>query len=729
MNKIYFTLMIHAHQPVGNFHEVIEEAYQHSYLPFLQLLETHPRIRLSLHFSGALLEWIERHHAEYFDMLRALLERRQIELMGGGFYEPILTLIPERDALAQIERLSDFLKSKFGLRPRGLWLPERLWEPQLPSTLARAHVDYLCLDDTHFLAAGLSPEDLFGYYITEDLGNKVRIVAGIKRLRYFIPFREPSETLDYLRSVSEKHAHGLVTMADDLEKFGAWPHTYEHVYLNGWLKRFFQALEENPDWIEMIPAGEYLEAFPPLGRVYLPTAAYSEMMTWALPPEKQLQLEEAESFLKNSDPTKIVEPFIHGGFFRNFFARYPEANLLHKRMIRCSHRLEELRNRGLYASDEAQTLWNRAYDHLLRAQSNDPYWHGVFGGLYAPHLRLSAQRNLSMGESCADEVELSLTGQTKTIVEVVDFDCDQEDEIYISAPGFSALFAPGDGATLQFLDFKPASIDVINTLRRRKEAYHHKVADATENILIRDGVKTIHEGTFAKEANLHRRLIYDPYSRNCFRLVCFPSTGGFDQFAAAELEVDTPMAGGKYALTLASSLPNRIDRSFLPRRLSVDDLIFRSVGEKGSPKVRKRFKFSSSENDELEIACRVDVDWGSTEVGERVLGLELAFNLLAPDEPDRYFQMGDRKEPLKWQGICENLDEVLLIDEYQKIKIEIKVPEPTAWWIVPLYAVAQSEDGFELIYEGSAILPHWKVEPSKDKTFHTWVSVRLTRLE
>ncbi|MBZ5536546.1 MAG: DUF1926 domain-containing protein [Acidobacteriia bacterium] len=730
MNKIYFSLVIHAHQPAGNFHEVIEDAYRHAYLPFLQRLELHPHIRLTLHFSGALLEWIERHRPEYFDMLRGLIARRQVELMGGGFYEPILPLIPGRDALAQLERLGEYLKLRFGLRPRGVWLPERVWEPQLPSILARAHVDYLCLDDTHFLLAGLSPDDLFGYYTAEDLGNTVRVVAGSKRLRYFIPFREPSETIDHLRSVSEKHGDRLVVMADDLEKFGAWPHTYEHVYQNAWLDRFFQALEENHEWIEVVPAGEYLEAFHPLGRVDLPTASYSEMMAWALPAEKQLQLEAAETFLKHSDGAHLVEPFVRGGFFRNFFSRYPEANLLHKRMVRCSHRLEELRNRGLYAHDEALSLWNRAYDHLLRSQGNDPYWHGVFGGLYAPHLRLSAQRNISAAESLADEVEHSLTGFVRTVVEVTDFDCDQEDEIYISAQNFSALFDPNDGATLQFLDFKPCSMDVINTLRRRKEAYHQKIAGAGENLVLRDGIQTIHERPLAKQPHLERALTYDPYPRNCFRVICFPSSREFDDFATTALGDDFELAAGRYSLAFAPPLssPRPTNNPLLSHPISVDDLIFRSLGSKSTPKVRKRFKFISPEAEALEIACRVDMEWGKAEAEEKKIGMELAFNLLAPDEADRYFVLGKRNEPLSWQGCCEDLDEVALVDEYQKIRIGIKVPGPTTWWITPLNAVAQSEDGFELIYEGSAILPHWKFDSAIQKTFHTWVTVRVTRL-
>src|SRR5271169_4895072 len=97
LSKVHFALGIHSHQPVGNFDHVIEEAYQRSYAPFLTVLALHPRVRASLHYSGILLEWIEHRHPEFFDKLRQMIGRGQIELVGGGYYEPILPAIPDRD--------------------------------------------------------------------------------------------------------------------------------------------------------------------------------------------------------------------------------------------------------------------------------------------------------------------------------------------------------------------------------------------------------------------------------------------------------------------------------------------------------------------------------------------------------------------------------------------------------------------------------------------------------
>ena len=98
-NKITLLLGIHCHQPVGNFEWVLEDGYKKAYLPFVEALERHPKIKMALHYSGSLLEWIEKSHPEFLNKIAQLVKRGQVEVMTGGFYEPILAIIPERDRM------------------------------------------------------------------------------------------------------------------------------------------------------------------------------------------------------------------------------------------------------------------------------------------------------------------------------------------------------------------------------------------------------------------------------------------------------------------------------------------------------------------------------------------------------------------------------------------------------------------------------------------------------
>ena len=101
----------------------------------VEALERHPGVRVALHYTGPLLAWLRAERPEFVARLAALAERDQIEIVGGGWYEPVLAALPERDRVGQLVRMADELEATFGRRPRGAWLAERVWEPDLPTAL------------------------------------------------------------------------------------------------------------------------------------------------------------------------------------------------------------------------------------------------------------------------------------------------------------------------------------------------------------------------------------------------------------------------------------------------------------------------------------------------------------------------------------------------------------------------------------------------------------------
>ncbi|MBI1799454.1 MAG: hypothetical protein HYR73_07170, partial [Candidatus Eisenbacteria bacterium] len=286
MPAITLTLIVHDHQPLGNFDHVIERACDDAYQPFVAFLERHPRVRLAIHTSGPLLEWLAVHRREYLSRLRALVRRGQVEPWGGGFYEPVLPGIPEIDRQGQILRMSDWIEEELGVRPRGLWLTERVWEPALAATLADAGIAVTALDDAHFLAAGLESGQLWGPYWTEDQGRGLRVLPIRRELRYRIPFEPPGRTIEWLRGAAEEGAGRLAVLGDDGEKFGLWPGTRATCWKEGWLDRLAEAIEAEP-WIEWLTPSEAIERHAPLGLAYLPSASYHEMQEWSLPPAAQ----------------------------------------------------------------------------------------------------------------------------------------------------------------------------------------------------------------------------------------------------------------------------------------------------------------------------------------------------------------------------------------------------------------------------------------------------------
>ena len=217
---VRLVFVIHDHQPVGNFDGVFEAAWQDAYLPMVELLERHPGIRIGIHTSGPLAEWLDEHHPEYLDRLAALAASRQVEIVGGAFQEPVLAMLPARDRVNQIRQYRAWLERRFDTPVTGMWVAERVWDSGMTRDLVAAGVRWTILDDAHFKAAGLAEEQLDRPWLTEGDGRTLVVFPVSERLRYTIPFAEPEATLDHLRMMAERRPGAVAVFGDDGEKFG-----------------------------------------------------------------------------------------------------------------------------------------------------------------------------------------------------------------------------------------------------------------------------------------------------------------------------------------------------------------------------------------------------------------------------------------------------------------------------------------------------------------------------
>ena len=504
--RISLALAIHNHQPVGNFGWVFAEVYDRAYLPMLEALERHPGVRLSLHYTGPLLEWFAAERPAFLSRLGALVARGQVELLGGGLYEPVLASLPERDRVAQLSRMAGALERITGHRPTGAWLAERVWEPDLPTALAAAGYQWTILDDQHFRAAAIPEENLWGAFTTEDQGNLLTVFGTEQGLRYRIPFGGVEDVIGYLRDHATEDGKRVGMMGDDGEKFGAWPTTFEHCWGQGrWVERFFEALEANADWLSTVTPSQWLEREPPIGRVYVPTSSYAEMGEWALPPGETVVF---TKLLHDAVAEKRPDArWLRGGFWRNFQVKYREINDLHKQMLRTSRKVAAM------TEGPARTA---ALDHLHRGQSNDCYWHGLFGGIYISHMRLATYEHLIAAEDAADRAL-----GTQRVAETRDLDMDGLPEAYLADSGQVVTVTPSSGAGIGSWDVRGAWHALAAVLRRRPEAYHetlraHEADGAAEAAAPSDdggAPASIHDLVMVKEEGLSRLLFYDDHER------------------------------------------------------------------------------------------------------------------------------------------------------------------------------------------------------------------------
>lgn len=447
MNALRFCFVLHLHQPVGNFHHVFEDHAVDVYRPFFDFLADHELWPIGLHVSGPLIEWLGEHDADFHDRIGRLAADGKVELLSAGWYEPILAALSREDRATQLGWMRKELEERFGVTPTGLWLTERVWEPDLPRDLADAGIEYTLVDDHLARRAGVPAADLLRPLRTEAGGRALDLLAIDERLRYLIPFRPAEELENHLR---RRHEAGepLALIGDDGEKFGGWPRTKEWLYEGGWLKDFGERMDRLRDEgvVRLVTPAQALAEVATTGPVYLPSGSYMEMEAWAL-----------------------------GGHWKGFLARYEEANRIHKRMTALS---ELCRRRG----DPAEA--RRA---VGRGQCNDAYWHGVFGGLYMKHLREGVRRELTEAE------RLLRAGEPLEFTRA-DVAFSGREGWWAHGAGVSAWVDPAYGGTITDLIRLEERVDVVDVLTRRREAYH-------EEALRRRGRQDAEDGSSADQGS------------------------------------------------------------------------------------------------------------------------------------------------------------------------------------------------------------------------------------
>lgn len=543
MNEpISLLLGVHAHQPVGNFSAVLEEAHERCYRPFLRTLHRYPDFRFAAHFSGWLLDWLLAHHPQDMALLKEMVARGQVELFGAGDSEPVLAAIPHRDRIGQLNVLTDKLARHFGARVEGAWLTERVYIPTVVPALADCGMKYVTVDDYHFLCAGKDGSELDGFYTTEEDGRHIDLFPISEQLRYRLPFSPAAEVVAYLESLA-REGHRAAVYFDDIEKFGIWPETYEWVYSQRWLEQFIEGVLASP----LIRTETYCDFHTRSttgGIVYLPTTSYIEMNEWTLPAPAAAIYDELVEHEKREGRYERTKPFVRGGIWKNFFMRYPESNWMHKRMLALSDRLAALPPGGRTAT---------LTEHLYCAQANDAYWHGLFGGLYLPHLRREVYRNLIALEAALDAVA------PRPPLAVCDQDFDGVRELFLGNAEVQAVVKLDAHAALCELDAYALEHNFGDVLTQRTEHYYHKlnaapvaadsgagIASAHDRIAFKD---VIGPADVAPDAR-PRRLFADAWHRLDGETAWPQYTAGAFKAPLMSAAFTAPLDGGEVTKTI-----------------------------------------------------------------------------------------------------------------------------------------------------------------------------------
>lgn len=404
-------------RPVGCSDEYLESCYQNHYKPLAQIAYRFPHCRWMFHLGGELLEWIDRRHPELIMLLREMIKRRQMEPLGGGFYAPALPIIPARDRVGQIEKLTTELRMHFGTRPRGAWLADCVWEPSLPHSLVGAGMEYVFLDSRQLAATGVTGGQLHRAHITEDEGRLLSVMPIHYRLVELMETGAPEQAVASLCAAADVEGNRVVVVLDEPEGLG------DH----RWLERFLELVGADTRIVPITPRA-YLRRHGTGGFVY---------MDCCMAPGTSSPAEAAGG---------------DRGVFRRHLSHLPDSRLLYAKMVHANLLVSQVRG------DRERR--RAARDELWRGQCGHAYWSRPNGGIHVRRTRDAVYQSLLQAEIQARDQTSFLPSIMRT-----DYDMDGHPELLYHGRQYNAYVHTAGGMLFE-LDYLPGSVNYMNTFTR-----------------------------------------------------------------------------------------------------------------------------------------------------------------------------------------------------------------------------------------------------------------------
>lgn len=639
--------------------------YEYSIKPFLKLLYNRRDLRFTLYYSGLLMEWLDRHHSEFVDVLTEMVKRKHVELLGGAFYEPMLPIIPKTDRIGQIERMTTYLRKCFGRRPRGAWIPESIWDQRIAASLNTGGLDYVLLRASTFLTE--SNRERFRVVLTEDQGKILTVYPVAYRMSETMFRRTPEEMIQFLRDVRDSVTDGkngnenrspVVALMFDGTNIG---YTEDHAAESmRWYDRLLDLVVANRDWINVDTPGRMIPSMQPLERCYAPEISFSALMDW-LPDRHPREESEARNF--NGEV---------GSSFRAVMEIYPESARLYSRMQHTHLLVNQIRGDKYRKMTAREELW--------RGQSHFAYWHNRTGGIYRSNLRKATYAALIEAEKATRERGVFIPAMSR-----IDVDLDGREEILFQGNEINA-YLHRFGARLFELDYIPRNWNYLDTFQRRPEPFHD---DAT-----------IAAG-------------YDSWPRAAFVDHLLESDNTVAEFARGERRQFCDITDLEYEIKTLDKDHNAV--TFIADCSTSDTLV--------SFAIQKSYRFIKSR-----IEVEYEVSNTGMDVLEAVFAVELnlSFDSLQVDSLRLHVRQGrTRRELAPDTQELDAVSDLQFLDLRNNTRIQINPADRPDVWSFPVEAVGFLGDRLHWFYQSNCVVFRWPLKLSAGESRRFSLLVKL----
>jgi alpha-amylase len=412
---------------------------------------------------------------------------------------------------------------------------------------------------------------------------------------------------------------------------------------------------------------------------------------------------------------------MRGGFWRNFLVRYSEANNQHKKMLRV-HSL--VYRAG--ASEEAGAV------DLWKAQANDTYWHGLFGGIYMGHVRSAIYHHLIKAENAADA--LSMGTEPWQRYEFTDFDCDSQDELLIEGDRQNLYIDPRRGGTLFEWDMRRSMHNLLSVMTRLEEGYHTTLRDfererrrvalaQADNPDSNDKagqVASPHSTVNVKEPDLDRYLVVDRYRRHSLVDHFFDAGTSLTNFSQAQFEECGNFVEQPYEVGVQQHTDG------LTVSLRREGVVHRPGALGPLPVHITKSLFIPPTEERLIVSYHIE-NRSDTRLQTR-FGCEWNFNLLGGGANDQAYYRVDGHTLA--DGHFDSTGEVPEVrsfhigNDWLQQDIGFTLSEEAILWRFSIDTVTGSEAGFERNHQGSCLTLLWPLVLDAGQSWHVEIQLQ-----
>lgn len=440
MGSIYVSFIVKSVPVFTESTEVLEKNFQTIYKPVLKYLYSHPSFPMSFAFSGPQIQFFKKRKNELITILRELTDRKQVEILGGGYNAPLLPLLNSADRNGQIDLLTSEIRATFGKRPRGMTLFQDCWDSSLVNNIHTCGIEYVILNSSIIPESKRSFLPIF----MSDLGKNVDIFPYYNDL---LPDEQmlPDEFIYNIEKAVlkvEKKDNHLQLDADRIIAISLTPEMVSKL--------------NEAKWFEQL--GKYIQANES-GRVKLTTLNNYRTagVKIKIPSYIPIGISDEVSKITSISSTEKTNKYQINVF--DFLNTFNESKKLYNRMMYLSLLVNQCKTDKMRKKTAREKLWQAQNGMTLLCTANEPQFNATY--------RQQAYKYLNEAEKM-----LRGDGKFEESVTCYDYDNDGIDEYVCRMEQYFAYISLAGGSVPE-LDIIKDYCNYADNLKRKFEFDGH----------------------------------------------------------------------------------------------------------------------------------------------------------------------------------------------------------------------------------------------------------------